>query len=62
MPGCFAWCVCVRAGPGVQHLALKTADIISAITHLRARGVDFLRVPDTYYMALRERLATVRVS
>jgi 4-hydroxyphenylpyruvate dioxygenase len=44
----------------VQHIALKTDDIINAITMLRARGVDFLRVPDTYYEALRERLVTVR--
>lgn len=48
------------AGSGVQHIALKTPDIITAISLLRARGVDFLRVPDTYYTALRERLATVR--
>lgn len=45
-------------GSGVQHIALKTPDIITAITLLRARGVDFLRVPDTYYTALRERLGT----
>lgn len=45
-------------GSGVQHIALKTPDIITAITHLRSRGVDFLRVPDTYYDALRARLST----
>jgi len=44
-------------GPGVQHIALNTSDIIAAITHLRARGLGFLRVPDTYYAAMRERLA-----
>jgi len=45
------------AGSGVQHIALATHDILHAITHLRARGVEFLRVPDTYYEALRARLA-----
>lgn len=49
------------AGSGVQHIALKTSDIITAIGYLRARGVDFLSAPATYYDALRARLATVRV-
>jgi 4-hydroxyphenylpyruvate dioxygenase len=44
-------------GRGVQHIALNTRDIISAITHLRARGVKFLTVPGSYYDSLRERLA-----
>ena len=48
------------AGSGVQHIALKTGNIINAIALLRARGVEFLRAPDTYYDALRARLATVR--
>lgn len=43
-------------GPGVQHIALNTTDIINAVTQLRARGVDFLSIPDTYYDNLRERL------
>jgi 4-hydroxyphenylpyruvate dioxygenase len=45
------------AGAGVQHIALNTRDIVGAITALRARGVGFLRVPDTYYDALEKRLA-----
>lgn len=45
-------------GAGVQHIALLTPDILNAITQLRARGVQFLRVPDTYYDSLRARLAT----
>ena len=49
-------------GAGVQHIALNTTDIIAAITHLRARGLSFLRVPDTYYVALRERLAAAGVA
>ncbi len=36
-------------GPGVQHVALATDDIISTVSELRRRGVEFLRVPDTYY-------------
>ncbi|XP_014482949.1 PREDICTED: 4-hydroxyphenylpyruvate dioxygenase [Dinoponera quadriceps] len=43
-------------GAGVQHIALNTSDIITAITHLRARGMDFLEVPDSYYDMLRNRL------
>lgn len=43
-------------GAGVQHIALLTENIIDSITHLRARGVDFLSVPDTYYDVLSERL------
>jgi 4-hydroxyphenylpyruvate dioxygenase len=43
-------------GEGAQHIALNTRDIITAITHLRARGMNFLRVPETYYEALRARL------
>ncbi|KAJ4287655.1 hypothetical protein N0V90_012358 [Kalmusia sp. IMI 367209] len=43
-------------GPGVQHIALRTTDIVAAITHLKARGVEFIKVPDTYYVAMRARL------
>ncbi|MGH2830710.1 MAG: VOC family protein, partial [Actinomycetota bacterium] len=45
------------AGPGVQHLALLTNDILATVTELRERGVEFLRVPDTYYEEVRERFA-----
>jgi 4-hydroxyphenylpyruvate dioxygenase len=41
---------------GVQHIALRTDDIVSAVTALRARGVRFLRVPDAYYEDVRARL------
>ena len=44
-------------GPGVQHIALRTADIVSTVTALRERGVRFMRVPDTYYDDAQERLA-----
>ncbi len=36
-------------GPGVQHLALATDDIVDTVTALRDRGVEFLRFPTTYY-------------
>jgi len=48
-------------GAGVQHIALRTRDIVAAVTHLRARGVEFISVPQTYYDALRKRLAASRV-
>lgn len=44
-------------GPGIQHIALNTTDIISAVSRLRQRGVSFIRVPDTYYEVLRKRLS-----
>lgn len=43
-------------GPGVQHIALRTDDIVSAITNLKARGVEFIKVPETYYDSMRLRL------
>lgn len=50
-----------NGGPGVQHIALKTSDIITSVRKLRARGVEFLHVPDKYYDNLRERLKTSKV-
>lgn len=46
-----------HGGAGVQHIALNTPNIIQAIRNLRARGLDFLAVPKTYYQDLRARLA-----
>jgi 4-hydroxyphenylpyruvate dioxygenase len=50
-------------GPGVQHLALATPDILATVDTLRARGVQFLDTPDSYYTdpRLRERIGQVRV-
>ena len=50
-------------GPGAQHLALATNDILRTVDVLRSRGVEFLATPDSYYTdpALRERIGTVRV-
>ena len=39
-------------GPGVQHIAIATDDIVRTVTALRDRGVEFLRVPTTYYDTL----------
>ena len=52
-----------HAGPGVQHLALATNDILTTVDVLRARGVEFLATPDSYYSdpALRARIGSVRV-
>lgn len=44
---------------GVQHIALLTDDIISTVTELRKRGVDFLYVPETYYDDLFARVGTI---
>ena len=44
-------------GPGVQHIAIATDDIISTVTQLKARGVEFLSAPPhAYYQAIPERL------
>jgi 4-hydroxyphenylpyruvate dioxygenase len=42
--------------PGVQHIAMGTDDIVSAVQMLRARGVRFLAVPAGYYDGARERM------
>ena len=49
-------------GPGVQHIAMLSKDIISTVTALRERGIRFIRVPDTYYAAMRERIGTINES
>ena len=43
-------------GAGVQHIALNTKNVIQAVSNLRARGMDFLSVPPSYYENLRLRL------
>jgi 4-hydroxyphenylpyruvate dioxygenase len=45
--------------PGVQHIAMVTEDIVSTVDALRQRGVKFIRVPATYYEALRERVGEI---
>jgi len=46
-------------GPGVQHMALATDDIIGTVTALRDRGVEFLTVPTTYYEELQGRVGKI---
>ncbi|KAF2025293.1 4-hydroxyphenylpyruvate dioxygenase [Setomelanomma holmii] len=43
-------------GPGVQHIALRTDNIVRDITNLKARGVEFIKVPSTYYDSMKLRL------
>jgi len=44
-------------GAGVQHIALNTSDILTAVHKLRERGLDFLKIPSTYYACLKENLS-----
>ena len=46
-------------GEGVQHIAVATDDIISTVTALRDRGVEFLKVPDSYYDVLLDRVGQI---
>ncbi|HEX5511118.1 MAG TPA: 4-hydroxyphenylpyruvate dioxygenase [Actinomycetales bacterium] len=50
-------------GPGAQHLALATNDILMTVDAMRAEGVEFLATPDSYYEdpELRARIGEVRV-
>ena len=49
-------------GAGVQHLALTVKDIIDCVRELRARGIEFMPTPGTYYDALPERLERMGVT
>ncbi|MDP2189437.1 MAG: 4-hydroxyphenylpyruvate dioxygenase [Sphingobacteriaceae bacterium] len=46
-------------GPGVQHIAVATNDILHTVAELRRRGVEFLHVPDTYYDDLLARVGHI---
>ena len=46
-------------GPGVQHIAMNTKDICATVRTLRERDIEFLRVPDTYYEALADRVGKI---
>ncbi|MBS1760708.1 MAG: 4-hydroxyphenylpyruvate dioxygenase [Bacteroidetes bacterium] len=46
-------------GEGCQHVALATADIVKTVTALRDRGVEFLRVPSSYYDDLLDRVGHI---
>lgn len=46
-------------GPGVQHIALATSNIIETVTELRNRGIEFLQVPGTYYDTVLDRVGQI---
>jgi 4-hydroxyphenylpyruvate dioxygenase len=46
-------------GPGVQHIACSTGDIVATVSQLRDNGIEFLRVPTTYYDELEERVGKI---
>ncbi|HTJ52766.1 MAG TPA: 4-hydroxyphenylpyruvate dioxygenase [Cyclobacteriaceae bacterium] len=46
-------------GPGVQHIAIATDDIINTVSELRKRGVEFLYVPDNYYEDVLDRVGSI---
>src|SRR3954449_3606138 len=47
-------------GPGAQHIAVSTRDIVATVTDLRARGVEFLTIPDAYYDEVPSRVPEVK--
>jgi 4-hydroxyphenylpyruvate dioxygenase len=46
-------------GPGVQHIALNTDDIVSTVRNLQERGVDFLKTPTAYYEDVLDRVGNI---
>jgi 4-hydroxyphenylpyruvate dioxygenase len=46
-------------GPGVQHIAILTEDIVQTVAILKENGVEFLDTPDTYYDMLSERVGEI---
>lgn len=49
-------------GPGVQHIAIATKDIIQTVSELRKRGVEFLYVPSSYYDDVLDRVGKINES
>jgi 4-hydroxyphenylpyruvate dioxygenase len=47
-------------GPGVQHIAIATGDIIHTVRELRRRGIEFLYVPESYYEEAIERVGPIQ--
>ncbi|XGW00266.1 MAG: 4-hydroxyphenylpyruvate dioxygenase [Leptolyngbya sp. BL-A-14] len=45
----------VNRGPGIQHIALETTDLVQAIAQLRQRHLSLIHVPTAYYAQLRQR-------
>ncbi len=46
-------------GEGVQHVAIATANIIETVTELQKRGIEFLKVPDSYYETVLQRVGKI---
>jgi 4-hydroxyphenylpyruvate dioxygenase len=46
-------------GSGVQHIAVATSNIIETVTELRDRGIEFLRVPNSYYDTVLDRVGSI---
>ncbi len=46
-------------GPGVQHIAMATSDIVHTVSLLRDQGVEFLTIPSTYYEELEGRVGRI---
>ncbi|XP_039273483.2 4-hydroxyphenylpyruvate dioxygenase-like [Styela clava] len=51
-----------NGGAGVQHIAMNTPDVITAVRNMKARGLEFLSVPDTYYKQLRQNLKNAKIT
>ena len=49
-------------GPGAQHIALSTRDIVATVCYLQALGVEFLRTPEDYYEAVHDRVGEIEES
>ena len=46
-------------GEGVQHVAIATADIVKTVRDLKSRGIEFLKIPNSYYADVLERVGTI---
>jgi len=46
-------------GPGVQHIALATNDILATVSKMQQQGIEFLTVPHTYYTELQNRIGEI---
>ncbi len=46
-------------GEGVQHVAIATQDIVATVTQLQQRGLEFLKIPDSYYETVLERVGHI---
>ena len=46
-------------GEGVQHVAIATADIVKSVTELQKRGIEFLKIPASYYADILDRVGKI---